>query len=312
VALREALDELEAVGDRVGAIQACLAMAESYLPSGQGKSVIHWVNRALADFGAQFDPEAQARAYYLLGAGQVQAGTPLEEAGTHLEKAASLSDENNLPEMAARSRFELGNLLAQRGDLAGALGAFEKTLALAQVAGARFLEILGHNNLAYHAHLAGDLDTAREHIQAGLALAEAHGLFIPRQYLYSTRGEIALAEGQPDEAQDWFRRGLVEAEKNNNQLMAANIRANLGLAARAQGNLDRALIRLEEAQHAAAAISAPHLQTQIDLWLAELHLQRGERAAARAALARADGRLAGSERRGLQIWAEQVRAALEG
>ncbi len=310
--LCEALNELEAAGDRTGAIQACLAMAESYLPSGRGESVIHWVNRALSDFGAQFGPEALARAYYLLGAGQVQAGGSLEEAGTHLEKAASLSDENNLLEMSARSRFELGNLLAQQGDLAGALGAFEKTLVLAQVVGARFLEILGHNNLAYHAHLAGDLDTAREHIQAGLALAEAHGLFIPRQYLYSTRGEIALAEGQPDEAEGWFRRGLEEAEKNNNRLQAANIRANLGLAARARGDLDEALVLLDEAQRAAAAISAPHLQTQIDLWLAELYLQRGERAAAREALARAEGRLAGSERRGLRSWAERVRAKLEG
>ena len=34
-----------------------------------------------------------------------------------------------------------------------------------------------------------------------------------------------------------------------------------------------------------------HLQTQIDLWLAELHLQRGEQTAAKEALTRAEARL---------------------
>ena len=32
------------------------------------------------------------------------------------------------------------------------------------------------------------------HIEIGLALAKAHVLFIPRQYLYSTRYEIALVQ----------------------------------------------------------------------------------------------------------------------
>lgn len=59
-----------------------------------------------------------------------------------------------------------------------------------------------------------------------------------------------------------------------------------------------------------AASTGSHLQTQADLWLAELHLQRGERAAAEEALTRAETRLAGSERQGLQTWARQVRAAL--
>jgi ATP/maltotriose-dependent transcriptional regulator MalT len=203
-----------------------------------------------------------------------------------------------------------GNLLAQRGDLAGALRAFQRTIALAQAGGLRFLEILGHNNLAYYAHLAGDLAAARGHIQAGLALAEDYALSIPRQYLYSTRGEIALAEGQLDQAESWLRRALAEADKYDNQLQAANIRANLGLVARAAGELDGALLTLEEAHRMLANISAPHLDIQIHLWLAELYLERGERAAAEEVLAWAEASLAGSERYGLQAWVERVRAEL--
>ena len=308
--LCQALDEFQAAGDQSGAAHACLELAESYLPSGQGDQAIEWAKRALADLDIGVDPEAVARSHYLLGAGFVQTGGSLAEAESHLIKAAALAGENDLLEMSARSRFELGNLLAQRGELEAALDAFKKTIALAQAGGARFLEILGHNNLAYHAHLVGDLNTARQHIETGLALAEDRALFIPRQYLYSTRGEIALAEDKLDEADAWLARALVEAEKFDNQLQAANIRANLGLVVRSRGDLDEALLILDEAHRMLAAITAPHLAIQIHLWLAELHLQRGERAVAEEALAWAEAGLVGTERKGLQVWAERVRAEL--
>ncbi|GAB4533560.1 MAG: AAA family ATPase [Anaerolineae bacterium] len=308
--LCQALDEFEAAGDRLSAARTCLALAESYLPAGQGVQVIEWVERAMPNLEADLDPEALARSHYLLGAGLMQSGGSLAEAESHLLEAAALADENDLPEMSARSQFELGNLLAQRGHLAAALDAFERTIALAQAGSARILEILGHNNLAYHAHLTGDLALARKHIEIGLAMAEAHALFIPRQYLYSTRGEIALAEGELDEAEAWFNRALGEAEKFNNHFQAANIRANLGLVARARGDLDEALAALEDAYRQAAAISALHLRIQIDLWLAELYLERGEHSAAREALARAEANLAGGERHSLQAWAERISARL--
>ncbi len=303
----EVLAKVESQGDGPGAVHACLALAETYLPSGQGDKVIQWAERALPSLDPKRDPEADARVHHLLGAGGLMSGRALAEAEVHLIKAINLATENDLPEIAARSRFELGNLLAQRGDLTHALGAFEETIALSRGAGERLLEILGHNNLAYHAQLTGDLATAQEHIQTGLALADARSFFLPRQYLYSTRGEIALAEGLPDEAEVWFKRALAETEKYSNQLQAANIRANLGLVARARGDLDQALDLLETAQSGVTATTATHLQTQIDLWLAELHLQRGERAATEESLTQAEARLAGGERRGLQAWAERVR-----
>jgi tetratricopeptide (TPR) repeat protein len=144
-------------------------------------------------------------------------------------------------------------------------------------------------------------------------LAEAHDLLIPRQYLYSTRGEIALAEGHFDEAEAWFTRGLREAERQANNLQVANIRANLGLVAQARGDLDRALMLLETAYTLVSAILAPpqHLQIQIDLWLAELYLRRGERASAGEALSRAELHLVEGERQGLQEWAKKLRTELQ-
>jgi ATP/maltotriose-dependent transcriptional regulator MalT len=129
--------------------------------------------------------------------------------------------------------------------------------------------------------------------------------------LYSTRGEIALAEHQWDEAESWFKRGLAETEHYGNLEQAANYRANLGLAARGRGDLDSALTLLETARTSAAGLTAPHLQTQIDLWLAELYLERGERAAAGEALARAEARLAGGERKRLTSQMSNLKSQID-
>jgi ATP/maltotriose-dependent transcriptional regulator MalT len=182
-------------------------------------------------------------------------------------------------------------LLAQRGDLDGALRAYADAIDAAHKSDDPLQEAMAHNNLAYHALLAGKLALAHEHIDQALALVDAGAIQMPRQYLYSTRGEIALAEQQWDEAEIWFQKGMAEAEKAGNLVQAANYQANLALVAQGRGDLDAALVWLESAQQAAAPLTAPHLQAQIDVWLCDLYLRRGERVAAREALNRAEARI---------------------
>jgi len=306
-----ALAAFEAGGDRHGVARACLSIAESFLAVGRPDEVVRWAERGLPNLDAGSDPAAHAHAHFLLGAGRLRAGgEALAEAERHLNEAARLAREHNLPDMACHSRFELGNLQAERGDLPAALAAYREAIALAQAAGDLNQEVLGHNNTAYHALLAGDLVTAKAHMDMALALAETHKLILPRQYLYSTRGEIALAEHQWEEAERWFHQGLVEAEGNGNVEQAAKYRANLGLAARGRGDLDAALILFEEARRAAAPLTARFMQAQIDLWLVEVYRARGERAAAIEALSHAEARLAGGQYARLSAEAFHLRAAL--
>jgi len=203
-------------------------------------------------------------------------------------------------------------LLAERGDLAGAIAAFEDSIALGEANRDILHIVLGHNNAGYHALLAGDLELARRHVEGGIELAEANALRFPRQYLYSTRGEIALAENQWDAAEQWFERGLLEAQRIGSAIQAANYRANLGLAARGRGDLDNALLLLERARAEAANLPAPHLQAQIDLWLTEVYLARRERAAALEALVRTEQYLAHGDREGLKQWANRLHAEMAG
>lgn len=280
------------------------------MTSGQGEQVVHWAEKALDILADRPAPDALAQAHHLWAAGGLLAGYGFDEAETHLTEAIRLATDNNLPGLAGGGQFELGNLQAQRGDLTEALQSYAEALRLAEAGDDLFQQVLSHNNLAYHTMLAGDLETARRHIESGLTLVEYHSLIIPRQYLLSTRGEIALAEGEFDAAQNWFAQALAEAERNNNQPQIANTRANMGLLARERGNLEQVVLLLEEARAAITGLVAPHLQTKIDLWLAELYFRRGEQSAAKEALNRAETRLAGSERRGLQAWARRVRLML--
>jgi tetratricopeptide (TPR) repeat protein len=312
VELQKALDGFIAQGDAEGAARASLAFAQIMLGEGRAEDVVRWVEKSYTFLAHDAAPEMHAQAHFLLGSARRQTEDLLAEAEADLTEAAQLATTNGLPGLAASVRFELGNMLAERGDLRGAIAAFEDSIGLAEMTGNPLQTVLGHNNAGYHALLAGDLDGARRHVDAGVQLAEANALRMPLQYLYSTRGEIALAENMWDEAEQWFQRGMVEAERLGNAIQVANYRANLALAARGRGDLDSAVLLLEQARTDATKLTAPHLQAQIDLWLTQLYLARGERAAAQDALTRAEKRLAHSDRAQLKGWAKRLRDEMTG
>jgi tetratricopeptide (TPR) repeat protein len=305
--LQRAQREFMAVGDRTGALWADLALYDSYLRAGHIDEVLRWAASRPGDFAPGVEPAAQAFAYHLIGAALLHARRPLDEAEHHLQAGARLAAEHDLLEVYARCQFGLASVRAQRGDLAGAVDAYRKVVDLARAGGDVFHEALAHNNAAYHALLLGDLPAAHAHVAAGLALAEARGLDVLQQWLFSTRGEIALAERQWEAAENWFERGLAEAERFDNPEMSATYRANLGLVSRGRGRLPEARRRLEAARQ-----SAPDnvLRARINLWLAEVALDLGDQAGALSALERAEVRLTGGGHTALQEWAERVRAAV--
>jgi ATP/maltotriose-dependent transcriptional regulator MalT len=286
-------------------------MAVTYVPTGWVADVKHWTKRGFDYLDAEADPWAHAYAHFLLGAGRMRAGgVELEEAEAELAEAVRLAEADDVREVALVARFELGNAHAERGDLAGAIALYEQTAREAAAAGEPNQQVLALNNLAYHTMLGGDTATARRTIEQATALADQYGLGMSREYLLSTRGEIELADGRWDEAEAYFNASQAAAVEHNNAAHVAKCRANLGLVARGRGDFDAALILLEEAAQLAAPLTARYMQAQIDLWLAELYLRRGEDAAAASALDRADARLADSHYRGLTGRARELHAAL--
>ncbi len=307
-AFENALRGFESAGDRAGAARACLNLAEACYPAGRFDEGQAWMQKGLAFLGNVNDPEGHALAHLMLASNPLATGNLSAQAVAHAQEAARIATAQGLSALAARAHFILGNLRAQQGDLAQAIPAFLESVRLAQSIGDDYQQVLGYNNAAYHALLAGDLNAAHAHLAQGFALAQARALKLPWQYLYSTRGEIALAEKNWDEAEQWFARGLTESQAHDNREQSANYHANRALAARGRGDLDAALMLFEQAREQAAALNAAHLQIQIELWLAEVYWERGEGTAAREALARGEARLQGGVREELIAWAKRLRA----
>ncbi len=309
-AFETALKDFEARGDRRGASRAALNISETLFPSGRFKEAREWIGKSLTFSRDEDDKEADVLAHMLLGSEQANDPRSRAAAEANLNEAARDAAASNMPDPAARALFFLGNLRAESGDLPLALEAYKESIDFSRAAGNDFQEVLGHNNHAYHALLLGDLAAAHEHIDAALALAESRALRLSLQHLYSTRGEIALAESRWDAAEVWLQRGLVEAEKNNNPREVANAHANLGRVARGRGDLDAALLLLDTARAAAARLPDIHLQAKINLHLTELYMQRHEWTAAKQALARAQALVAGSGLRRLEEWALRLAAQI--
>lgn len=306
-AYEDAYQTYTADGNRQGAARACIDLAGLNLGRGRIPQVRHWIKESQKYIDMHADPESRAVSHYMLAMGRLPGGGSLAEAEGHFRESIAIASQHNLAALAGRSSFELGNLLARRGDLQAAMSAFQDALHSAVQAGDAMIELLARNNIAYHSLLVGDVDGARNHIEAALALADASAIQMPRQYLYSTRGEVALAEHQWDEAEEWFQRGMREAQKAGNSIQVANYQANLGLVAQGRSDLDGALMLLDTAYTHAAGLSAPFLVTQIDIWLAQLHLLRGEKVAVEQALRRIEGRPFVDEYRLLAVRAAQIR-----
>ncbi len=306
-AIRQALAESESNQDQAGIVQASLHLASSYLSTEEGEKILDWAKRISAYLEESDNVELRATVQYLMGQGKFHTTNALTEAASHFKEATRLATAHHLvSDIALQSWFGWGNLSVQCGDFVEAQAKFKHTLTLAQATQNIYFEALSYNNLAYAALLAGDLAAARSTIDTGLDFVNRHELMQPRQYLYSTRGEIALAEGALEASASWFAQALAEAQSYENTTHVANVWAHLGRVAQAQGDFERAETLLQAARSTISDAGARHLQIQIALWLAELYLTVNDKPAARTALNTARKQLTGSRRKALQAIADQL------
>lgn len=228
--------------------------------------------RGLADHPL---PAVRFAAEFMWGAALSQEGSDLAAAAEHLQAAEShlRAHPGDAPAaLLAQVEFKLGNLDAQQGRLPEAISRYREALHLTQHPAddvALRSHILAHNNLAYHLHLLRD-PAAEEYIRHGLALAQERGMLTLLPYLYSTAGELALAQGELETAEAHFTQGLAHAQRLAQPERIAGLTANLGLVARQRGQTELAVQRFRSALEQAEASSSRFLAAQIHLWLAPL------------------------------------------
>lgn len=197
-------------------------------------------------------------------------GVDLAGAAQHLQQAIGQPNASPSAEQQAQIQFELGGIAAQQGNLQQALEHYRQALAIAETSPEVVqYRVLALNNIAYHSMLLGDT-TALTYATRGLELAQEYGLLGLQVYLYSTLGEIALAEHRLDEAEHHWSSGLTLAEGLNIRERIAGITANLGLLAIQRGQPTRAIHRLASAQAQADSLRLNHLSALIRTWLVPL------------------------------------------
>jgi DNA-binding SARP family transcriptional activator/predicted ATPase len=237
------------------------------------------------------------RGHRLLGAALAMEGSDLPAAESHLRQAVTAHKLAHSSEELYATLFELGNVAAQRGELARALDLYAEAAQHAATSRAHYFQALAYNNIAYHSLLLGQPDAARRALTQGLKLAEAHELLGALLHLFSTQGEIHLYLGEWAAAVECFQRGLMLAEDLGHLERQAGYRAGLALAMRGQHDLERATLLLEEALAIITDKGYWHLRARLLLWLAETLLLRARLAEAEVHLApaletcRAQGRI---------------------
>ena len=237
---------------------AHLALNQSFLPQARFAEAIA-LAKELRESGP---PELAVCAEFCWGTGLgVESAHPIE-AEFHLREAERLLAERRDITGSitlAQIMYQLAGAVGQQGRSLEAIELYRKALAM-QERGDATLDILRnimlYNNLAYHLHLVGD-PSAADYIRAGIKLAREKGSLSHLPYLYSTSGEIALAQGDLDGAEKYFSDGLALAEQAPVPERIAGMTANLGLVARQRGDTDSGLRAVEQSVGIGSAVGFP-------------------------------------------------------
>lgn len=248
---------------------AQLGLAKTYLPQARYDTIIG-IAETLIDHPT---PRIATEAAFVCGTAYSLAGEQLDVAWQYLTRAEQYCRTHAYHDFLPRILFEQGSILAQQGEIDTAISRYRAALLAAEQVPAhhgRTWQILAHNNLAYHLHLVGQYAEAERHVRSGLRLAQRAGMRISQSYLYSTSGEIALAQGDIDGAERAFFEGLDIAERFGLPERVAGLHANLGLVARAREDIALAITQLSTAMHEADALGTHHLAAQIRIWLASI------------------------------------------
>ncbi|HEU5098451.1 MAG TPA: AAA family ATPase [Roseiflexaceae bacterium] len=247
IQLEAALQGFEQADEPVGIAQAGTLLAMIAIGTSRPDVARRWLSRVPLARIQEITPELGANVY-LLAASVERQSQAYDLAVAQFDYAAELARQHRLTRLEAHIAFERGNLLADRGDRPAAIVAFREALRLASASESTIEAALAHNNLAYHLLLAGDISAARAHIRPATELAERYAVGFLLQYVYSTAGEIALAEGQLDQAEVAFARAFEAAHEADNRVHMANLRANQALVALERAEPDSAQALLAEAR----------------------------------------------------------------
>ncbi len=265
-------------GNAEAEVVGCFELAEAALILNDYEAVIAAANRGLARVASITAPQRQVmqgRGYRLIGAARAMEGSDLESAEHYLRAAIEAHEQSGDQTNLCLALFELGNVLAQQGNVYQALDLYRQAEAVVNDGRAPFLQALAANNFAYHSLLVGRLNDAQEALDRGRTIAENYGLLSVLLHLFSTESEICLYVSDWDHAEAACRQGLAIADSLGNLERQAGYQATLALIRAQRRQFDQARTQLEAALQTIARRAYWHLRIRMLLWLAEIMLAQG-------------------------------------
>jgi tetratricopeptide (TPR) repeat protein len=267
--LEAAFSGFEKLSDAVGMTRVSILLGRIAIATSQPEVARTWLARAPVELAQRMDPVLGAEVH-LLAAGVERQSEAYAAAEVRLDKAAALVQTHKLLGIQAQIAFERGNLLANWGDLPAALPAYAEALRLAEESSNPVYTAMAQNNLAYHTLLSGDVTSAQARIRAAEELTERYGLSFLRQFVHSTAGEIALAQGELDAATAALAQAFEAASAWDNRVQMANVRVSQAQVARSHGDRAQARALLNEAREQFGEAVDPFVRDKIAQLSAEL------------------------------------------
>jgi len=256
--LRAAVRLADSTNATLARISGRLALAEALIHSlrgldEEGVATLHEADEIALVTG---DRSSVARARAELGFVDFLRAR-YDRAEVALEDALAFADGS--PSMLAKATTYLGTIESDRANYGRATELLEAAIDMSRSSGEQRREAYGLSMLGRLALLRLDLDAAAEHLDASIRLCERdHWLsFIP--WPQALRGEVQLAQGDPDGATELLRQAFARACQLGDPCWEGLAARGLALIAEATGHTERAFETLSDARNRCNRLADPYV-----------------------------------------------------
>lgn len=270
------------IGDAVdGVIRLHHHIARIYEKRADFETASGWIERALV-----FDPQIQSVESIrglLLGAGLHKRQGRYFQSLEWSEQALRLADSAGHLREKAQAMKAIGNMHRTLGDNTQALPLLNECIALYQ----QTSDLIGladaHNDLANTHYDLGQLDLADTHYRAGAEIKERIGDVYGQAMIANNLGELYRLQNKHNEAIESYQHSLHKFEQLGSLHAVGLLHMNLGATYMLLDQLDTAEQHFFQSADLFERASAEDFLPELERYLAELQMRRGD--APRALLA---------------------------
>ena len=174
-----------------------------------------------------------------------------------LTDALDFADDS--PSMTAKATTYLGSVESDRANYAKAASLLEQAIEMAQVAGEPRREAFALSMLGRIGLLRNDLDSASDHLDASIEIAQREHWLALLPWPQTLRGEVQLARHDPDGAEVLLRQAFARACQLGDPCWEGMSARGLAMVAAANGETARAFEVLADARSRCNRLADPYV-----------------------------------------------------